>query len=705
MKISKKLIVLLTLLAAAGAQAGSRKPIRDLYTPHQKAFFLTTASVEFVRPGLTIAVQSASIAADGTITAAYTLSDPSGLPLDSAGITTPGAVSLSFIAAAIPKGQEQYVSYITRAVTGTVIPTTSQPTNDVGGATVSNGNGQYTYTFKTKAAGFDPAATSTIGIYGSRDLSLYNLGLNYASTTFNFVPNGSSVVTTRDVIRDASCNRCHDQLSAHGGSRRGIALCVMCHTPQNVDPITGNSLDLKVMAHQIHMGAQLPSVVAGTPYTFVGYQNAVSDFSAVVDPADPRRCQVCHDQTTGAAQATLYATNPTRVACGSCHNNVNFVTGANHLAGAQPDDSRCSTCHTSQGTSDFDNSVVGAHVVPADSSLLSGLVATIKSVANTSAGSAPTVTFTLRDSKGNGVAPSSLGSGSLTMAGPTSDYGSAGFGVASTPGYVTESFTKTACTPDGTCVYTFTHPIPAGSTGTYAIAIEAIRTETLLPGARNQQTVTYGAANPVTYFSVDGSALLPRRTVVSQANCNQCHYSLSEHGTLRNNVAYCVMCHNALNSDAATRATSTSAADKSQPAQGIDFDLLVHRVHFGPNAVATGAKSPYVVIGYGGARYDLSHTLYPPLSPAGVAGDTRNCSMCHVGSTILNLPLGLSPALDPQGWINPNQAVANSCSGCHTSKSQAGHSLLNTSSQLGETCDICHAAGTVNPVDQVHAQY
>ena len=154
-----------------------------------------------------------------------------------AGVTTPGTISLSFLAATIPHGQEQYVSYVTRAATGAVVASTNQPAADSGGTTTQVGPGQYSYTFKTKAAGFDPTATQTIGIYGSRNLTtFFNLGTEYASTTFSFVPNGSSVVTTRDVIRDASCNRCHDQLSAHGGSRRGIALWVMCHTPQNVDP-------------------------------------------------------------------------------------------------------------------------------------------------------------------------------------------------------------------------------------------------------------------------------------------------------------------------------------------------------------------------------------------------------------------------------------------------------------------------------------
>ena len=78
-----------------------------------------------------------------------------------------------------------------------------------------------------------------------------------------------------------------------------------------IDPATGNLLDLKVMAHKIHMGSSLPSVIAGTPYQIIGFQNSVNDFSKVVDPAMAQRCTVCHDQTTGAAQATAYLTQPT----------------------------------------------------------------------------------------------------------------------------------------------------------------------------------------------------------------------------------------------------------------------------------------------------------------------------------------------------------------------------------------------------------
>jgi OmcA/MtrC family decaheme c-type cytochrome len=700
------LFIILLAVTVAAADTVGRKPIRDFYNSHQRAFFLDQRTVEFVRPGLTITVKSAAIANDGTVTATFTVTDPSGLPLDMAGVTTPGAISLSFLAATIPHGQEQYVSYVTRAATGAVIPSTNQPAADSGGTTTPLGSGQYTYTFATKATGFDPTATQTIGVYGSRDLTLFNLGTNYASTTFNFVPNGSSVVTTRDVIRDASCNRCHDQLSAHGGSRRGMAICVMCHTPQNIDPDTGNLLDLKVMAHKIHMGSSLPSVIAGTPYIVIGRNGSVNDFSTVVDPAKAQRCAVCHDQTTHAAQATAYLTKPTRAACGACHDDVNFATGANHPAGAQPDDSRCSTCHIPQGASDFDASIIGAHVVPTESSALSGLAATIQSVANGTAGSKPVVTFTLKDKKGNGVPTSALGSLSLTMAGPTADYGYRNFGsdAIDTPGYVTESAKNASCSAAGGCVYTFTHAVPAGSLGTYAIALEARRTETVFAGTPKQQSIQYGAANPVSYFSVDGSPVTLRRSVVALSNCNQCHASLSQHGTLRNNTEYCVMCHNPSNTDANTRMNATNPADKALPPQGINFNMLVHRIHFGPNATADGAKNPYIVVGFNGSHNDFSTTRYPALSPTGSPGDTRNCSICHTNGSEANLPLGLNPVIDPQGWINPNQPIAGACTGCHTSKQEASHMLGNTTA-LGESCTVCHSTGSAYAVDLVHAQY
>jgi len=119
------------------------------------------------------------------------------------------------------------------------------------------------------------------------------------------------------------------------------------------------------------------------------------------------------------------------------------------------------------------------------------------------------------------------------------------------------------CGSDGTCQYTFTHAIPANATGTYVIGIEGRLSATLLPGTTQQQTTNYGGVNQVIYFSVNGSALAPRRTVVALANCNACHAYLEVHGSLRNNVTYCVLCHNPSNTGHSSFSHSDGPTDSS----------------------------------------------------------------------------------------------------------------------------------------------
>ncbi len=718
---------------------------KHVFSTRDKAFYADPALVDFVNPGLNITINSASISSSGVISVTYTVTDPSGLPLDLAGVNTPGAISLLYEAAYIPAGQEQYVSYVTSSASGAALGTITRPDFEgplTGGPspTATSVAGQYTYTFQAKApAGFQAAATTTVGVAGNRDLTSFNLGTNYAGATYNFVPDGAAVTVTRDVIRTSSCNSCHDQLAFHGGYAQGMNMCVLCHQPQNADPTSGNSLDLKVMAHKIHMGSSLPSVVGtsstpGVPYIIYGYMNSANNFSTVVDPANVQRCEVCHSQTAStpapsnvanapavAAQSKAFLMEPSRAACGACHDNVNFATGANHPGGIQTDDTQCSNCHVPQGEMPFDASIMGAHVVTTDTkatypenpdTLIAGINLAITSVANTSAGQTPTVNFTLTDDSGNNLAPSKVGSISFTMAGPTTDYGYTNFGsgTSSTPGYVTESAATATCSSGGACSYTFTHAIPIGSTGTYVIGGEA-RNSTTVPvlsgGVTTQTSVEYGAQNPVSYFSVDGSTVAPRRTVVAAANCNNCHVFLSVHGSLRNNVEYCVLCHNPSNTDASMRA-SAKAPYNTQPAQGINFNLLVHRIHDGVNVAADNPKNPYIIIGYGQSVNNFSGVLFPAMNGAGEATDLQNCSMCHVNSTEQNdLPNmtvpPLNPVTDPQGWINPNQPIASACSGCHVSKAESAHFLANTDS-LGESCSVCHASGAQFAVDSVHAQ-
>ena len=449
--MTTKIARVLLVLAAAMGLAGAKK---NPYGPHDKGAYMSPVIIDFLRPGLVITINSASIASNGTITMVYSLADPAGLPLDAAGVYTPGPITVSYISAYIPNNAEQYVTYNTRTSTG-VAGTFQVPTGDSGGVVTQLNTGQYQYVFHTPApAGFDATATNTVAVYGTRNLNSFNTPNNYASATFNFVPNGSKVAKIRDVVATATCDACHDQLSFHGGARRGVSLCVMCHTPAMVDAATGNSVDFKVFIHKLHTGASLPSVTGGKPYLI-----GTTDFSNIVYPSDVRRCTTCHDPKV-ATQANNYLTKPGAAACGSCHDDVNFASGQNHPGGPQPDDTQCANCHIPQGELPFDASIIGAHTVPTDSALLDGVAVTLKSVANGLAGQKPVATFTLLNTAGKAIAPSVLGSLSFTMAGPTTDYGYTSFGGSvTTPGYVTESaLTAAVCGTDGTCTYSFNDP-------------------------------------------------------------------------------------------------------------------------------------------------------------------------------------------------------------------------------------------------------
>jgi OmcA/MtrC family decaheme c-type cytochrome len=703
---------LLVFTVVAGSLALMSAPKKTTFTKHDKAYYADPNVVNFVRPGLNITISSAKIASDGTITVGYKLADPKGLPLDLAGVQTPGAVSVSFVAAYIPKGERQFWSYTTRVQTSPITKQSAvQAGTDSGGTTTTNAVGDYTYTFKTKAVGkdgaFDPDATHRIGVYGSRNLTEFDLGTNYDSETTDFVPSGAKVTTTREVIKTATCNKCHDQLAFHGGSRRGIELCVMCHQPQTTDPDTGNTLDAKVFIHKVHMGSQLPSVKDGKPYQIIGFNQGVSDWSTVNLPSDPRRCEFCHESKTGAQQADAWLKNPNRAACGACHDNVDFATGKNHVNLPQVDDKQCSTCHIPQGELEFDASIRNAHIVDTEAPSRPGLVMDILKIDNGQAGKAPTVTFSVKDFSGVGLSMADLKGGSnrlgLVLAGPTTDYGYTSFGSdVTTKGYVSEDPTGAAnCSADGTCSYTFTHAIPASATGTYAIGIEGRRGYTILPGTTKETVTEYGGKNVVKYFSVDGSPVQSRRKVVDIAKCNGCHSTLSLHGENRNQIEQCVLCHNPSDTDFARRPGAQVAADKTAPPQAINFALMVHKIHTGEKMNEFGRT--YTVVGFGGSHNDFTEVRFPTMSPTGETKDTAKCYMCHVNTSEANFPIGKNDVIDPQGLLSPVPATTAACTACHQNKSAMAHAVAQTDAKFGESCDVCHATGAEFDVNKVHA--
>ena len=679
--VAKRYGLLVAVLAGAAVLPSATK--KSEFTPRDKAYYASQNTINFVRPGLTITIVSAKIAADGTLNVDYKLTDPKGLPLDRLGITTPGTISVSFLVSYMTKGQTQFTSYITRqrsSADGKI--TVTQATSDTGGLQTQVADGEYIYTYAAKLPKtYDPTMTHRIGIYGSRNLTEFDLGTNYDDAVYDFVPAGGKTAP-RDVVATASCNKCHDSLGFHGGSRRSVELCIMCHQPQTSEPSGGKTVDFKVMIHKIHMGSQLPSVIAKTPYAI-----GSTDWSTVVFPSDPRRCESCHDPKGGSAQSTAWYTNPNRAACGSCHDDVNFATGVNHVNLPQVDDAQCATCHIPKGELEFDASIQGAHVLPQESATRPGIVVNLIKVDNGAAGQKPTITFTLKDSSGTPIPLSALATSpskiSFNMAGPTTDFGYTSFGSdVTSPGYVSETATTAAkCGADGTCTYTFTHAVPANAKGTFAIGVEARRGLTLLAGTVKQMTTQYGADNKVIYFSTDGSPVVKRRQVVDIAKCNQCHTRLSMHGENRNNTEYCVFCHNPSNVSGAV---------------GIDLPVMIHSIHFGNNLAAAGAT-------YKIGTSDFSGVRYPAMSPTGRPNDTTNCTMCHVNGSEAVFPIGLNPVKDPGALMDPAPATTAACSACHVTRSNMAHMAAQTDPKLGESCDVCHATGAQFAVGQEHA--
>jgi len=397
---------------------------------------------------------------------------------------------------------------------------------------------------------------------------------------------------------------------------------------------------------------------------------------------------VCHDQKSGATQAANYL-KADRAACGACHDNVNFATGENHVNLPQVSDNQCTTCHTPKGELEFDASIAGAHTIPTQSTSIPGVVVEFVKVDTRSAGQKPLVTFTLRDKSGAGIPMAQMNRLAMVMAGPTTDYGSTTLGPT-TPGYVTETLTaaNTTCTSDGTCTYQFNMAVPAAARGTFTIGVEARRSITLLPGTTQAVTTNYGAVNKVINFSVDGSAIAPRRTVVSLAKCNECHVSLSLHGENRNQIEQCVLCHNPNENDKAFRPAAAGVP------QTVNFAQMIHKIHTGEELAAQGAG--LTIYGFGGSKNDFGEVRFP--------GDRRDCSACHVNSSEqLPLDAGLLNVDDQRGYITPVGPITSACTGCHATEAAASHALANTT-RLGESCAVCHGPNGDFSVNRVHAR-
>ena len=236
--------------------------------------------------------------------------------------------------------------------------------------------GAYTYTFAqnlgtAKINPANPADNTTVTYDRTRTHRVFvALRSGYAGgNTFDFVPAGGAVTATRDIVVDATCRKCHMNTPGHYGPWDGIVkACVTCHAPGNTlknSAANGgatNTLEMSVMLHKIHAGRELQSV-AGADGQFYDNPNTATDETAdngplyqlggvstwntAGFPAVLANCQACH--TGNAANVDNWRGVPSRAACGSCHDLINWTTGTNHTGGSATNDDGCATCHQSAG--------------------------------------------------------------------------------------------------------------------------------------------------------------------------------------------------------------------------------------------------------------------------------------------------------------------------------------------------------------------
>ena len=648
------------------------------YASSQKEAFLAPDQLTYIRPGLNIRIASVTNVAPGQkpVVEFYLTDDLTG-PLDRYGLVTPGVVTPRFIIGMWNPSTRRYINVVGTSGTG----------SDRTGTFQDFEVGHYKYTFfNALAATYDPTQATTLAVFGSRDTTAI-VGKNYYATPQykDWVPSTNATATTFNAMTVARCNQCHDPIAPHGGNYRDIKQCVLCHNPNGMSG-TRSPFDGQVFFHQLHQG-----------------KNAT--VGAVTYPQDIRFCTTCHDPA--AAGGANWYTYPSIAACGSCHDNVNFTTGANHAAGPAADGT-CATCHTPQGSVEWDAGIKNAHIVPLLSSQLKGYTAKILSVTNAGPGKKITVTFQLANGDGSFVDPgvykvTANGSISIKLGGPTSDYTNPGMNAAGQP--FSESVQTAAYNATtGIATYTFTNAIPATATGTYVVSIETRRAYTLNPAPNLGPTsVNEGAPNQPFYFAVTGTTVTPRRQVVDLAKCNVCHARLDilfSHGNQRIATQHCPICHNPNADDSPVRPASAN------PPESIEFARMIHRIHTGEGSSSLsqpGLAQDYTIYGFGGAMTTFNDVTYP--------GDRRNCLACHVSAATYALPLPITnvPVITQRDFFSPRGSATAACTGCHDSRDVAAHAYLNTaffpgSTAPAEACGTCHSTGADYDVAKVHAR-
>lgn len=644
----------------------------------------------FTAEGVKVQVLDASVTDAGVASVEVLITDGLDRPIDRTGSFSEGAVSVSFVLGALQERSDglplQYTSFTTRSVTydgGTFV----QNGTDTGGTWTELeplGTGRYRYQLGTTVTVANPALTHTLGLYATRTFQ----GVRYVDNRlFHFRPDGAAVSKQRDIVTTAACNQCHTRLEAHGGARREVGLCIMCHTNTNdVDPESGNTIDFKNMVHNIHRGAGLPSVDAGTPYFFVGFNNTRFDFSDINFPRTINECETCHQGTAG----DRWRTNPSAEACTGCHDRTWFAstpppTGwVVHSGGPRPD-SQCIVCHDNASI----EPIALRHPTPARDPRRLDVTGNIVSIPPVAPGNRPSVTFAVQvNGAPRDVLSQRLSRLRFITGGPNAD--------------IARSWTESAenapdcatITDGGACldrvdagVFTYrarTALLPTDE-GSFSVGVEIC--------ANNDAGTRWCATNPVVPFAVTDPVAVARRKPVTLAQCDSCHETLAAHGGTRTNPEHCVLCHNG---NLVLRATVPSDGGVVTAEAG-NFKNLIHGVH-------STVRFPSPLNACSKCHTPTGWALPLPIASLPSRHELQSCGLLPDGGSGAPTDGGstcVSGAVTATALFQPPTAAA--CLSCHGTLPAEVHAAVNTTSQGQEACAVCHMAGRSSGVDLVHA--
>jgi OmcA/MtrC family decaheme c-type cytochrome len=608
--------------------------------------------------------------------------------------------------------------------------TTIQATRENNGTLRALSPGVYAYTFKANiksitstigtnptahAVSYQPSLTHRVGIEfrGSlEDLGAGNLWLD-------FRPDGAAVNHTRLVATTASCKTCHEGFSAHGGRAKDVEVCVLCHNPGTIDSNSGNTVDMKVMAHKIHSGRNLPSVKAGGEYAIWGFSNTKYNFSALKYPQDTRNCMTCHDGTK-TPDGDHWKNKASLATCTSCHENVAFAaedvtTGVTmHTGGAFT--SGCIGCHSPGGPA---KDIATAHrtIVSTPNNPAAGC--RVWGVNKTCAQEFPVIEYDLIEvtlsgdpatwvtvkfailADGVGMDINNLPTGVELYASTTmrllrsnaSMYGNlAAAGLTNPADFNTNTYTNLNLA--GLRAAAVHYP----ADGTYSVLLGSVAANAVNIGVGIEGRATVDGQIITVASAIKGLGLAesPRRQIAETNKCLACHERLDSfgHGATTglgaavgnaigyrvNDVDYCTVCHNPTRTTSAHRPTSMA--------------YMTHRIHSGKHEGRTNVHYPNNI-----ADCTTCHTER--------SLNAQGLPIAGTGTYELPIPvnaLAMSLRRDFTERVSP---TGGACIACHDSPQAKLHANAASAvdglfSAATDQCSVCHGPGASFDVQKVH---